>query len=261
MNISRTLNKSSFRRVVGSSYGSTYSTQFVYASARSMPDLISHSSIGVDGLFSGTKEGGIRCFHASPEVWARRGDEPFGLKTPKKEKYIRREGRSQPPVEARYVPRNVQAPKSNSDKTVEIFEGMTLDELAKRTGKSVSSLQDILTNVGEKCESEFEPLSMDIVELAAMAQPANWHSDPYLKTTSTNGVRTHNIGFLSYWLDELTRSVILANPTSPVLVPDHYRTHFPEDTTLDAPTARIDSGMRGIDSMEPNRELVASGGL
>ncbi|RYR35295.1 hypothetical protein Ahy_A10g050450 isoform B [Arachis hypogaea] len=157
----------------GSSYGSTYTTQFVYASARCMPDLISHSSIGVDGLFSGTKEGGIRCFHASPAVWARRGDEPFGLKTPKKEKYIRREGRNQPPVEARYVPRNVKAPKSNSDKTVEIFEGMTLDELAKRTGKSVSSLQDILTNVGEKLESEFEPLSMDIVELAAMEVGVN----------------------------------------------------------------------------------------
>ncbi|MED6176597.1 hypothetical protein PIB30_089727 [Stylosanthes scabra] len=26
------------------------------------------------------------------------------------------------------------------------------------------------------------------------------------------------------------------NPTGPVLVPDHYRTHFPEDNSLNAPT-------------------------
>jgi translation initiation factor IF-2 len=90
------------------------------------------------------------------------------LKTPKKEKYVRRDSRNQPPVEAPYVPRNVAATKSNPDKTIEIFEGMTLVELAKRTGKSLSSLQDILTNVGEKIESEFDPLSMDIAELAAM---------------------------------------------------------------------------------------------
>ncbi|MED6220585.1 hypothetical protein PIB30_046203 [Stylosanthes scabra] len=32
-----------------------------------------------------------RCFHASPKVWARRGDEAFGLKAPKKEKYVRKE--------------------------------------------------------------------------------------------------------------------------------------------------------------------------
>ncbi|MED6125988.1 hypothetical protein PIB30_073900 [Stylosanthes scabra] len=31
---------------------------------------------------------------------------------------------------------------------------------------------------------------------------------------------------------ELTRSVIIANPTGPVHVPNHYRTHFPEDDTL-----------------------------
>lgn len=113
-----------------------------------------------------------RCFHASSQVWGRRGDEPFGLKTPKKEKYVRRDSRNQPPVDAPYVPRNVKATKSNPNKTIEIFEGMTLVELAKRTGKSVSSLQDILTNVGEKVESEFDPLSMDVAELAAMVSPS-----------------------------------------------------------------------------------------
>lgn len=122
-----------------------------------------------------------RCFHTSSQVWARSG-ETFGLKTPKKEKYVRKESRNQPPVEAPYVPRNVTATKSNPVKTVEIFEGMTLVELAKRTGKSVSSLQDILTNVGEKVGSEFEPLSMDISELVALVFPpfkpvniGNWY--------------------------------------------------------------------------------------
>ncbi|MED6209504.1 hypothetical protein PIB30_055303, partial [Stylosanthes scabra] len=28
-----------------------------------------------------------------------------------------------------------------------------------------------------------------------IAQPANWHLGTHLKTTSTNGVRTHNVGF------------------------------------------------------------------
>lgn len=81
---------------------------------------------------------------------------------------MKRAGRNYLPVKAPYARPNVSANKSNPDKTIEIFEGMTLVELAKRTGKSVSSLQDILTNVGEKVESEFELLSMDVAELAAM---------------------------------------------------------------------------------------------
>lgn len=56
----------------------------------------------------------------------------YGLKTPKKEKYVRKDSKTQPPVEAPYVPRNVTSAKSNLDKTIEIFEGMTLVELAKR---------------------------------------------------------------------------------------------------------------------------------
>ncbi|MED6186537.1 hypothetical protein PIB30_067629 [Stylosanthes scabra] len=38
---------------------------------------------------------------------------------------------------------------------------------------------------------------------------------------------------------ELTRSVIIANLTGPVLVPNHYRTHFPEDDTLIAPNIYV----------------------
>lgn len=172
MNFTRALATTSHRHVVGSNFTSIFAEQSVYASARRMPDFINRSYLCAAGFCSGTKECGIRCFHASSQVWAR-SDAAYGLKTPKKEKYVRRDSRNQPPVEARYVPRNVAATKSNPDKTIEIFEGMTLVELAKRTGKSLSSLQDILTNVGEKIESEFDPLNMDIAELAAMEVGVN----------------------------------------------------------------------------------------
>ena len=112
-----------------------------------------------------------RCFHASSQVWSR-SDAAYGLKPPKREKYVKKGSRNQPPVDAPHIPCKVTATKSNPDKTIEIFEGMTLVELAKRSGKSVSSLQDILTTVGEKIQSEFEPLSMDISELAAMVYPS-----------------------------------------------------------------------------------------
>ncbi|KAL2345563.1 hypothetical protein Fmac_006848 [Flemingia macrophylla] len=150
----------------GSKFASIFAAHSVYASARCVPDFINPSSHGVPAFGRETKECGIRCFHASLQVWAK-NDGPLDLKTPKKVKYSRRDHRRQPTV------RNVTATKSNPDKTVEIFEGMTLVELAKRSGKSVSSLQDVLTNVGEKVESEFEPLSMDIAELAAMEAGVN----------------------------------------------------------------------------------------
>ncbi|KAL6178800.1 hypothetical protein ACLB2K_050318 [Fragaria x ananassa] len=57
--------------------------------------------------------------------------------------------------------------------SIEIFAGITIDELAKRTGKSISSLQTILTNVGEKVNSEFDILSIDIAELVAMEVGVN----------------------------------------------------------------------------------------
>lgn len=111
----------------------------------------------------------FRHFHANPGLLARRrNEESYGLRTPKKEKFAKRESRTQPPVEAPYVPKVKIPIKSAPDKTVDIFEGMTIVELAKRTGKPISSLQDILVNVGEKVESEFIPLSIDIAELVAM---------------------------------------------------------------------------------------------
>ncbi|GMH24350.1 hypothetical protein Nepgr_026193 [Nepenthes gracilis] len=111
----------------------------------------------------------IRCFHASLELLARRSDEQFGLKTAKKEKYVKRESRTQPPVEAPYVaPKVKRNNKSLPERTIDIFDGMTIVELAKRTGESISALQDILVNVGETVDSEFDPLGIDIAELIAM---------------------------------------------------------------------------------------------
>ncbi|ESW35270.1 hypothetical protein PHAVU_001G220900 [Phaseolus vulgaris] len=172
MNFTRALTATPFRHVTGSNFASTFAAQSVYASAKCLTDFINQSSQGVASLGTETKECGIRCFHASSQVWAR-SDGPLGLKTPKRVKYVRRDDRNQTPVKAPYGHSNVTAKKPNPDKTVEIFEGMTLVELAKRTGKSVSSLQDILTNVGEKVESEFELLSMDVAELAAMEAGIN----------------------------------------------------------------------------------------
>lgn len=97
---------------------------------------------------------------------ARRRAESFGLKTQKKEKYVKRDNK--PPTEEKFVPKVNKISKPSPEKSVEIFEGMTIAELAKRTGKSVAALQDILANVGEKCDSEFEPMSIDIAELVSM---------------------------------------------------------------------------------------------
>lgn len=117
----------------------------------------------------------FRYFHSSAELLARRGhDQEFGLKTQKREKFVKREGRNQPPVEAPYVPPKPKSTiRSVPDKTIEIFDGMTIVELAKRTGVSISRLQDILVNVGEKINSEFDLLSIDIAELVAMEVGVN----------------------------------------------------------------------------------------
>ncbi|XP_057460051.1 uncharacterized protein LOC130750458 isoform X2 [Actinidia eriantha] len=121
-----------------------------------------------------TKRPLIRCFHASAELFARRKDEPFGLKTPSKGKFVKRSNRTQPPVEAPYVPPKLKRiSKSLPDRTIDIFEGMTIVELAKRTGESIPTLQDILGNVGEKIDSEFDPLSIDVAELVAMEVGVN----------------------------------------------------------------------------------------
>ncbi|XP_054816610.1 uncharacterized protein LOC129316238 isoform X8 [Prosopis cineraria] len=177
MNFARALALVPSRHVARSCSSSTFAAKSAYASAGCLTDFINRSSAGAAGFCNGTKEHGIRYsrwFRANPELWARRNDELFGLKSPKKEKRVRRDSKQQPPVEAPYVPQNVvKSTKSVPDKTIEIFEGMTIVELAKRTGKSVSSLQDILVNIGEKVESEFEPLSVDIAELVAMEVGVN----------------------------------------------------------------------------------------
>lgn len=80
---------------------------------------------------------------------------------------MKKDGKTQPPVEAPYVPVKKNT-KQGPVKTVEIFEGMTVVELSKRTGKSVRELQDIMTIVGEKACSEFDSLSIDVAELVAM---------------------------------------------------------------------------------------------
>ncbi|XP_031256669.1 uncharacterized protein LOC116114670, partial [Pistacia vera] len=118
------------------------------------------------------KEHPIRCFHASPELLARRRNEESGnLKTTKREKKGKFKKRTnvKPPVEAAYVPPKPKKPaKFLQDKPINIFEGMTIIELAKQAGQSIATLQDILINVGEKVQSEFDPLSIDVAELVAM---------------------------------------------------------------------------------------------
>ncbi|XP_009761958.1 uncharacterized protein LOC107810887 isoform X1 [Nicotiana tabacum] len=118
----------------------------------------------------------IRYFHASLEALAwKKEPEALGLKIQKKGKFKKRTKDSSPPVEAPYVPPKLKrvANSSLSDRTVEIFEGMTIIELAKRCGESISVLQDILINVGEKVDSEYDPLGIDIAELVAMEVGVN----------------------------------------------------------------------------------------
>ncbi|KAH7690352.1 Protein-synthesizing GTPase protein [Dioscorea alata] len=122
----------------------------------------------------------FRYFHASLDLLATWEAAP-GLRAPKKVKRVRKENRGQAPVEAPYVPpkQNVTA-KSSPDKTIDIFEGMTILELAKRTGVTIGSLQEIVLNVGEKVDSEFDPISIDVAELVAMEVGFNvrrLHSD------------------------------------------------------------------------------------
>lgn len=101
---------------------------------------------------------------------ARRGnDELNDLKAPRKVKYKKKPTSTQPPVEAPYVPPRLRRiSKSLPDKTIDIFEGMTVMELAKSSGESISDLENILTHVGETIGSEFDSLSIDVAELVAM---------------------------------------------------------------------------------------------
>lgn len=60
--------------------------------------------------------------------------------------------------------------KERAEKTVEVFEGMTLLEFSKRTGESFPVLQSILLDVGETVTSEFDAISIDVAELLAMVK-------------------------------------------------------------------------------------------
>ncbi|KAK1436154.1 hypothetical protein QVD17_01930 [Tagetes erecta] len=135
----------------------------------------SNSSLSVDGPLSFLRSRFlVRHFHASQELLARRNEDIVGLQKPKKGKFKKKPTKGTPPVEAPYVPPKLQKnAKSSPDKTVEIFEGITTLELAKRCGQSVTTLQNILVNVGEKVESEFDPLGIDIAELIAMEVGVN----------------------------------------------------------------------------------------
>ncbi|CAA2938523.1 translation initiation factor IF-2, mitochondrial [Olea europaea subsp. europaea] len=118
----------------------------------------------------------LRCFHASPTLLARRKeDASLGLKMSERwkvlnnGKFSKRKKEAKPPVETPYLPPKLKrGAKSLSDKTIEIFEGMTVVELAKHCGESIATVQHIIVNVGEKIDSEFDPLSIDIAELVAM---------------------------------------------------------------------------------------------
>lgn len=111
----------------------------------------------------------LRCYHASTGWFGRKTDE-LGLKTSRKGKYVKRDT-TKAPTEAPHVPKPKRSTKSLADKTIDIFEGMTVMELAKRTGETIDTLQNILVNVGEKFESEFDPLSIDVAELVTMVFP------------------------------------------------------------------------------------------
>lgn len=146
----------------------------ITASVKYKPEsFLNLASQGAGRCNAFTRRSLIRCIHASP-VGRRYNDETFGLKTEKKGKYSKKVKTTQPPVEARYVPPKMKKhAKSMHDKTIDIFEGMTAIELAKRIGVSISTVQDILVNAGEKVDSEFDPISIDMAELAAMEVGVN----------------------------------------------------------------------------------------
>lgn len=118
----------------------------------------------------------IRNFHAGVYMlaWHQKKEDVVGLKAPKREKRVRKETRSQPPVEAPYVaPKPKLTTKSSPDKIVEIFDGMTLRDISKRSGATIRALQSILADLGERVESEFDSISIDLAELVAMELGVN----------------------------------------------------------------------------------------
>lgn len=91
------------------------------------------------------------------------------VKTINKGKFSKRKKETKAPVEAPFVPPKLRrAAKSLPDKTIEIFEGMSVKELADRCGESTVTIQNIIADVGDKVDSEFDTLNIDIAELVAM---------------------------------------------------------------------------------------------
>lgn len=82
-------------------------------------------------------------------------------------KYSKRKKEPKPAVDTPYVPPKLLR-SANYYKTIEIFDGITVLELAKRSGESITSIQNIITHAGEKADSEFDALGIDIAELVAM---------------------------------------------------------------------------------------------
>lgn len=83
-----------------------------------------------------------------PNFWPEEIRTHFGLKREQLREVYEREIRK-PPVEVAYVPLKPQkTTKSSQDKTVNIFEGIVIVELAKQLVISITSLQDIIINVG-----------------------------------------------------------------------------------------------------------------
>uniref|UniRef100_A0A1D1XJW6 Translation initiation factor IF-2, mitochondrial n=1 Tax=Anthurium amnicola TaxID=1678845 RepID=A0A1D1XJW6_9ARAE len=158
--------------------------KLVFHQIKRTSDLpISSSSGGVCDFASLSHHHIIRPFHASPTLSAKRKDQPNhgrdGSLRMRKEKPPPVEApyvppKPKPPIEAPYVPpRPKQLMKTLSDRTIEIFDGMTIVELAKRTGETVPYLQEILVSIGEKFVSEFHPISIDVAELVAMEVGVN----------------------------------------------------------------------------------------
>ncbi|XP_078432752.1 translation initiation factor 2, small GTP-binding protein [Wolffia australiana] len=140
----------------------------------------------------------VRHFRASVASSAKRKEEQGNGRD--RSLKLRRE--KPPPVEVAYVPPkpkpHVEAPytpprpkrpvKPPSDRTVEIFDGMTLVELAKRSGQSVQRLQEILSSVGEKVASEFHPLGADVAELVATEVGVNVRRQQWREGDEGSGV-------------------------------------------------------------------------
>lgn len=145
--------------------GYILNTSVITGAPRKVGDALvlrSHSNLHVHHL--------SRCFHIGSAMQAKRNSQESGfMKTSRKPKRDKKEKRTQAPVEAPYVPpKPKKIVRSSCDKVIDIFDGMTLAELAKRTGEGIDTLQDILTNIGEPVSLEFQPITMDVAELIAM---------------------------------------------------------------------------------------------